>query len=114
MTSKHILFGISIAALSLTSCVSKKKLAEAERTIAERDSLLQVKIQMLAACTDDKAKAQADLKTWDHLQRNKRRKTGTPREVVELDLKLNPKSTRVGLQKLKLKILEMRQIKSKP
>ena len=67
MTSKHILFGISIAALSLTSCVSKKKLAEAERTIAERDSLLQVKIQMLAACTDDKAKAQADLKTCESL-----------------------------------------------
>ena len=67
MTAKRLFLGFSIIVLSLSSCVSKKKLVAAERTIAERDSLLQEKIQLLAACSDSKAKAESDLKTCESL-----------------------------------------------
>lgn len=53
MTKKSTISLLFITLVALSSCVSKKKLTQAQQTIEERDKLIQEKITMLVACKAD-------------------------------------------------------------
>ena len=67
MTKKSSLSLLLIVLIAVSSCVSKKKLTKAQLTIEEKEKLVQEKITLLVACTEEKQKLSADLNTCQSL-----------------------------------------------
>ena len=61
MTKKTILSAILLSTILITSCVSKKKLVEAQAQVKEKDAIIQEKISLLTACSEEKQKVTAEL-----------------------------------------------------
>lgn len=61
MTKKTILSAILLSTILVTSCVSKKKLVEAQAQVKEKDAIIQEKISLLTACSEEKQKVTAEL-----------------------------------------------------
>ena len=53
MTKKTSINLLFITLIALSSCVSKKKLTQAQQTIEQKDKIIQEKISQLVACTAD-------------------------------------------------------------
>ena len=56
-----------IIAVSVTSCVSKKKLVKAEAQIQQKDEIIQDKIAKLVACSEERQKLRSDLSNCQNL-----------------------------------------------
>lgn len=56
-----------LIAVAFSSCVSKKKLTQAQKDLASKDEIIQEKITLLVACSEEKAKLEAELKTCESL-----------------------------------------------
>ena len=67
MTKNASISILFILAVAMSSCVSKKKLTQAQATIEKKDQLIQEKITLLVACADDKQKLESDLNTCQSL-----------------------------------------------
>ena len=89
MTKKTSINLLFITLIALSSCVSKKKLTQAQQTIEQKDKLIQEKITQLVACTEEKQKLSADLSTCQSLldvRKNSETKNGFLTDAINIPL----------------------------